>query len=502
MAKRLFQPLPLINRWRPSQPEPVCFGVATTEASSPWASISSQPPMCRRARRTWCESRRRINFAGGHNLALRGGMERFVSRAASCPRQTNPPVARPILSRWLRTGFPALKADGTVVGWGGNGSGQITIPAAASNVVAVAAGNAHSLALCRDGSIVSWGNNVRAAQSASGGFQFNQRFDRQAINIAAVCWVMALRCSTRCAGRSVVYSNPGLHFECARRRAPPLSYQWRFNGVDLPAPPAGLFTLASVQPRMPVLLRSRQQCSGGEHWTGRKSRSRSRRNCLRWVAAAKPDGVGGHQNHLQHCGRWLSCAHVSVAIQQRQSGQRTNAVMHDSLCPHESGWQLSRGLEQQRRRLHQSGGYVDGDLPDWPAINSGPRIARCPMAVHDARGSGRAERRGRWFTRQRNGTTLPQGGPTLVFSAFTRRTAAYRVAVSKPVWRHSQSLNLKSPPCRGGMGQQFRSRSCRCLDQYHRLEAGAQHAVALKADGRVAAGENSVVAGSYPLHHE
>jgi alpha-tubulin suppressor-like RCC1 family protein len=53
----------------------------------------------------------------------------------------------------------ALKADGTVVGWGDNEFGQATIPAGLSNVVAIAAGSYHSLALKADGTVVGWGDN-------------------------------------------------------------------------------------------------------------------------------------------------------------------------------------------------------------------------------------------------------------------------------------------------------------------------------------------------------
>ena len=53
----------------------------------------------------------------------------------------------------------ALSAGG-VVAWGYNGSGQTTVPAAAqSGVVAIAAGNTHSLALKANGSVVAWGYN-------------------------------------------------------------------------------------------------------------------------------------------------------------------------------------------------------------------------------------------------------------------------------------------------------------------------------------------------------
>ncbi|HKQ39668.1 MAG TPA: hypothetical protein VJ063_16445, partial [Verrucomicrobiae bacterium] len=50
-------------------------------------------------------------------------------------------------------------SDGTVVGWGANGFGQATVPAGLNNVVTIAAGNAHSMALKADGTVVAWGAN-------------------------------------------------------------------------------------------------------------------------------------------------------------------------------------------------------------------------------------------------------------------------------------------------------------------------------------------------------
>ncbi|NOS69808.1 MAG: DUF5011 domain-containing protein, partial [Verrucomicrobia bacterium] len=49
-------------------------------------------------------------------------------------------------------------ADGTVVGWGNNFYGQANTPANATNVVAIAAGAYHSLALKGAGTIIGWGN--------------------------------------------------------------------------------------------------------------------------------------------------------------------------------------------------------------------------------------------------------------------------------------------------------------------------------------------------------
>jgi endonuclease/exonuclease/phosphatase family metal-dependent hydrolase len=54
----------------------------------------------------------------------------------------------------------ALKSDGTVIGWGDNWAGQATPPAGLTGVVAIAAGLWHSLALKGDGTVIGWGYNA------------------------------------------------------------------------------------------------------------------------------------------------------------------------------------------------------------------------------------------------------------------------------------------------------------------------------------------------------
>jgi hypothetical protein len=51
----------------------------------------------------------------------------------------------------------ALREDGTVIAWGLNGSGQTNVPPDLTNAVSVAAGSTHSLALRRDGTVTLWG---------------------------------------------------------------------------------------------------------------------------------------------------------------------------------------------------------------------------------------------------------------------------------------------------------------------------------------------------------
>ncbi|HWI59475.1 MAG TPA: hypothetical protein VNZ22_19765, partial [Bacillota bacterium] len=53
----------------------------------------------------------------------------------------------------------ALRADYTLLAWGDNTYGQNQVPSQATNVVAIAEGTTHSLALRADGSVVAWGNN-------------------------------------------------------------------------------------------------------------------------------------------------------------------------------------------------------------------------------------------------------------------------------------------------------------------------------------------------------
>lgn len=54
----------------------------------------------------------------------------------------------------------ALRSNGTVVGWGRNLHGQAEPPANLTNVIDIAVGFDHSLALRKDGSIVAWGRSL------------------------------------------------------------------------------------------------------------------------------------------------------------------------------------------------------------------------------------------------------------------------------------------------------------------------------------------------------
>jgi hypothetical protein len=168
-----------------------------------------------------------------------------------------------------------LRANGTVIGWGNNSSSQITVPSTATNVIAIAAGSLHSLALRADGTVIQWGtgltsspvptnlNNVVAISAAlthnlalradgtvvNWGSYYTGKADNTApADVANVIQIasggdrdMALF-GTRAPAITIqpfsrtLFRGSNTTFT-AKAVAPPngtASYQWRFNGVDIP----------------------------------------------------------------------------------------------------------------------------------------------------------------------------------------------------------------------------------------------------------------------------
>ncbi len=60
----------------------------------------------------------------------------------------------------------AVRADGTLAGWGNNSSGQTTLPFTATNLVSVAVGRSHVAAVRTDGRLFAWGDNSSGQTNA------------------------------------------------------------------------------------------------------------------------------------------------------------------------------------------------------------------------------------------------------------------------------------------------------------------------------------------------
>lgn len=75
----------------------------------------------------------------------------------------------------------ALRADGTVLAWGDDINGQCDVPAGLNNALAIAAGGYHSLAIRSDGRVTAWGNNDYGQSSVPAGLG-------QVIGVGAGAW--------------------------------------------------------------------------------------------------------------------------------------------------------------------------------------------------------------------------------------------------------------------------------------------------------------------------
>ncbi len=127
----------------------------------------------------------------------------------------------------------AVRSDGTVVVWGGApGSGITNIPPGLSNVVAIAAGDSQIIALRQNGSLVTWGASnlyslpVTLTNVAS--FSMGAEHGLAVLNNGAPAIFRQPWTQTADNGDSATLTTVALGL-------PPLTYQWQYNGANVPA---------------------------------------------------------------------------------------------------------------------------------------------------------------------------------------------------------------------------------------------------------------------------
>ena len=108
-----------------------------------------------------------------------------------------------------------MLADGTVVAWGDNNSGQTTVPVGLTNITAIAAGAAHSVALRNDGTVVAWGYNDAGQTTVP----------------AALANITGLAAG---------------HYHTVALRADGTVLAWGWNGYGQTTVPAGLSAITSI----------------------------------------------------------------------------------------------------------------------------------------------------------------------------------------------------------------------------------------------------------------
>jgi alpha-tubulin suppressor-like RCC1 family protein len=142
----------------------------------------------------------------------------------------------------------ALRAGGKVEGWGENDLGQTDVPAAAmSGVVAIAAGGHRSVAVKEDGSLVIWGDahdELKATELPAhvGGFSLEDS------HLLALQSTGSPFVQTQMPRTLAVAEGKSTFLHASAIGTPPLDYQWKRDGIEIPGATSPTFLIDSVSP--------------------------------------------------------------------------------------------------------------------------------------------------------------------------------------------------------------------------------------------------------------
>ena len=140
----------------------------------------------------------------------------------------------------------ALRRDGRVIAWGYGVNGGLNVPANLSNVVAIAAGGEHGLALKRDGTVVAWGYNAYGQATVPLNLTNVTLVRASAHSSLALVGDGSLSITVQ-PSRRAVFAGRTVMFSVMAAGAPPITYQWRFNGTNMAAATNYVLTLTNVQ---------------------------------------------------------------------------------------------------------------------------------------------------------------------------------------------------------------------------------------------------------------
>jgi hypothetical protein len=191
-----------------------------------------------------------VAAGGAHSVALRSDGRVIVWGGESTYGQRNVPstLTNAVAISAGNVHSLALTRDGRVVAWGYNDWGQGVVPYSITNAVAVACGNAFNVVLRRDGAVVAWGYNDAGGETnvptgltnvvniAAGGFH-----GLALVGHAPPSILSPPRSQSIIAGTQVAF---GVY----DKGTLPLHYQWQYNGADLAQATNGTFSLTNTQP--------------------------------------------------------------------------------------------------------------------------------------------------------------------------------------------------------------------------------------------------------------
>jgi alpha-tubulin suppressor-like RCC1 family protein len=139
-----------------------------------------------------------------------------------------------------------LRADGTTLGWGNNDFGQTNIPLAATNIVAIAAGARHAMALRQDGRIFVWGDTNGNRWRVPGELTFATHIAAGNNHNLALQGSGALRFLREPTSRTVRAGSRTL-LNARAAGTGPIYYQWTRDGTNITGATNAYFTIPDTQ---------------------------------------------------------------------------------------------------------------------------------------------------------------------------------------------------------------------------------------------------------------
>ena len=158
--------------------------------------------------------------------------------------QTNVPVGLTNVVDVAAGGYHslALKSDGTIVTWGYAGGGLGLIPAGVTNGVAIAAGATFSAVLRRDGKVLSWGYDPAIPVGLANAISLKVAWN----SALALLGSSALSIARQPASAAVTVGSKVM-MSVGVVGSQPIGYQWQFNGTKLVGATNALIILTGVQ---------------------------------------------------------------------------------------------------------------------------------------------------------------------------------------------------------------------------------------------------------------
>jgi alpha-tubulin suppressor-like RCC1 family protein len=187
-----------------------------------------------------------VGIAAGswHNVALRADGSVIVWGGSSYHTNIPPDLTNAVAVAAGSNHSLARTADGRVVVWGAAGA-QANVPAGLSNVIAIAAGSTHNVALQADRTLVVWGDSWAQTNMPTGlsGIAALAAGEYTSMALMGVGPPVLKPAVTNPAG---VYGR-NVYLQAEATGSLPMSYQWRFNGVDISGAAEPVLQLHNLQ---------------------------------------------------------------------------------------------------------------------------------------------------------------------------------------------------------------------------------------------------------------